>query len=69
MHMLKIVLDLSDWFLKNESGINFLGIKTKLTSICNNANTVFLKVFVQQYFILFINLFAASVASTEKPSN
>ena len=76
MHLFTIFLDLSDWFLKNESDTNFLLIKTKLTLICNNDNTVFLKVFIPQYFILFIifrsywiNLFATSVTSTEKPSN
>ena len=47
MYLLKIFLKLCDWFLKNKSGRNFLGLKTKLTLICNNANTAFLKVFIQ----------------------
>ena len=76
MHLSNFLFDFSDWFLKNESGINFLEIKTKLTLICNNASKVFLKFFIKQYFILFIisrtywiNLFAANITSTEKPSN
>ena len=49
MHLLRFFLNLSDWFLKNKSGINFLGLKTKLALICNNANTDFLKVFIQLF--------------------
>ena len=49
MHLFKIFFKLCDWFLKNKSGINFLDLKTKLTLICNNANTVFLKVFLQLF--------------------
>ena len=49
IHLLKIFLNLCDWILNNKSGTNFLGIKTKLTLICNNANTVFLIVFIQLF--------------------
>ena len=49
MHLFKLFLNLCDWFLKDKSGINFLGLKTKLTLICNNANTVFLKLFIQLF--------------------
>ena len=49
MHLCKTFLNLCNWFLKNKSGINFLGLKTKLTLICNNANTVSLKVFIQLF--------------------
>ena len=49
MHLLKNVLNLRDWFLKNKSGINFLEIKTKLTLICNSANAVFLEVCIQLF--------------------
>ena len=54
MHLLKIFLNLCDWFPKNKSGINFLGMKIKLTLICNNANTVFLEVFIQ-FFLQFLS--------------
>ena len=37
MHQFKFFLNLCDWFLENKSGINFLGLKTKLTLICNIA--------------------------------
>ena len=49
MYLFKRFLNLCDWFLKYKSGINCLGIKTKLTLICNNANTVFLEVFIQLF--------------------
>ena len=49
MHLFTIFLNLCYEFLKNKSGINFLGLKTQLTLICNNANTVFLKVFIQLF--------------------
>ena len=49
MHLFKMFLNFCDWFLQYKSGINCLGIKTKLTLICNNANTVFLKVFIQLF--------------------
>ena len=48
-HLFKFFLNLCGWFLKTKSDINFLGLKTKLTLICNNANTVFLKVFTQLF--------------------
>ena len=49
IHLFKTFLNLCDWILNNKSGINFLGIKTKLTLVCNNANTVFLIVFIQLF--------------------
>ena len=49
MHLFKMFLNFCDWFLQYKSGINCLAIKTKLTLICNNANTVFLKVFIQLF--------------------
>ena len=49
MHLIKVFLKLCDWFLKDKSVINFLGVKKKLTLICNNANTVFLKVCIQLF--------------------
>ena len=54
MRLFKIFLNLCCWFLKNKSGVNFLGIITKLTLVCSNANTVFfntvfLKVFIQLF--------------------
>ena len=62
MHLLKMFLNFCDWFIQYKSGINCLGIKTKLTLICNNANTVFLKVFIE-FFLKFLSnnmLFYAS---------
>ena len=35
-HVLKI-FQCKDWFLENKSGVNFLGLKTKLALICNIA--------------------------------
>ena len=55
LHLFKIFLNLCYWILKNKSGINFLGIKTKLALICNNTNTVFLKVFIHLFLKLLSN--------------
>ena len=62
IHLFKIFSNLIDWFLINKSGINFLGLKTKLTLICNNDKgfmqscsqsfySTVLKAFVEEYII------------------
>ena len=55
MHLFKVFLNLCDWFLKTKSGINFRGLKTKLTLIFNDVNAVFLKVFIQ-LFLKFLSM-------------
>ena len=62
MRLFKIFLNLCCWFLKNKSGVNFLGIITKLTLVCSNANTVFLNtVFLKVFIQLFLKFLSNNI--------
>ena len=62
MRLFKIFLNLCCWFLKNKSGVNFLGIITKLTLVCSNANTIFLNtVFLKVFIQLFLKFLSNNI--------